>query len=92
MISSGGVSVGEADYTKTILEELGEIAFWKLAIKPGKPFAFGKLSNSWFCGLPGNQSLRRSRFINWFSPYWPKLGGNTAALYRRASVYAQHLA
>ncbi|KNB36446.1 molybdopterin biosynthesis protein MoeA, partial [Salmonella enterica subsp. enterica serovar Infantis] len=54
VISSGGVSVGEADYTKTILEELGEIAFWKLAIKPGKPFAFGKLSNSWFCGLPGN--------------------------------------
>ncbi len=52
VISSGGVSVGEADYTKTILEELGEIGFWKLAIKPGKPFAFGKLSNSWFCGLP----------------------------------------
>ncbi|MGP4875553.1 molybdenum cofactor synthesis domain-containing protein, partial [Klebsiella pneumoniae] len=54
VISSGGVSVGEADYTKTILEELGEIGFWKLAIKPGKPFAFGKLSSSWFCGLPGN--------------------------------------
>lgn len=54
VISSGGVSVGEADYTKTLLEELGEIAFWKLAIKPGKPFAFGKLPHSWFCGLPGN--------------------------------------
>lgn len=58
VISSGGVSVGEADYTKTILEELGEIAFWKLAIKPGKPFAFGKLSNSWFCGLPARQRVR----------------------------------
>jgi molybdenum cofactor synthesis domain-containing protein len=46
VISSGGVSVGEADYTKTMLEELGEIAFWKLAIKPGKPFAFGKLSTA----------------------------------------------
>ncbi len=92
MISSGGVSVGEADYTKTILEELGEIAFWKLAIKPGKPFAFGKLSNSWFCGLPGIQSLRRSRFINWFSPYWRSLAAIRQALYRRASVYAQHLA
>ncbi|HED1311507.1 TPA: molybdopterin molybdotransferase MoeA, partial [Kluyvera ascorbata] len=54
VISSGGVSVGEADYTKTILDELGEISFWKLAIKPGKPFAFGKLNHSWFCGLPGN--------------------------------------
>ncbi len=54
VISSGGVSVGDADYTKTVLDELGEIGFWKLAMKPGKPFAFGKLSNSIFFGLPGN--------------------------------------
>lgn len=54
VITSGGVSVGEADYTKDILEELGEIDFWKLAIKPGKPFAFGKLPSSYFIGLPGN--------------------------------------
>ncbi len=54
VVTSGGVSVGEADYTKEILGELGEIEFWKLAIKPGKPFAFGKLPNSWFIGLPGN--------------------------------------
>lgn len=63
VISSGGVSVGEADYTKTILEELGEIAFWKLAIKPGKPFAFGKLRNSWFCGLPGQPGLSGADFL-----------------------------
>ncbi len=54
VITSGGVSVGEADYTKDILEELGDIDFWKLAIKPGKPFAFGKLPSSYFIGLPGN--------------------------------------
>ena len=54
VISSGGVSVGDADYTKVVLEELGEIGFWKVAIKPGKPFAFGKLANSYFFGLPGN--------------------------------------
>ena len=54
VISSGGVSVGDADYTKTVLDELGEIGFWKIAMKPGKPFAFGKLSNSVFFGLPGN--------------------------------------
>lgn len=54
VITSGGVSVGEADYTKEILEQIGEIGFWKLAIKPGKPFAFGKLTNSVFFGLPGN--------------------------------------
>ena len=58
VITSGGVSVGEADYTKTVLQELGEIGFWKLAIKPGKPFAFGRLPKSdgatLFFGLPGN--------------------------------------
>lgn len=54
VISSGGVSVGEADYTRQVLGELGDIEFWKLAIKPGKPLAFGRLSNSWFIGLPGN--------------------------------------
>ncbi len=54
VITSGGVSVGEADYTKTVLEELGKVEFWKLAIKPGKPFAFGLLPNSYFVGLPGN--------------------------------------
>ncbi|MFY0639846.1 MAG: molybdopterin molybdotransferase MoeA [Bermanella sp.] len=54
VITSGGVSVGEADYTKTVIEELGHIDFWKLAIKPGKPFAFGRLPNSYIIGLPGN--------------------------------------
>ncbi|MFQ3176377.1 MAG: molybdopterin molybdotransferase [Psychromonas sp.] len=54
VISSGGVSVGEADFIKDILLELGSINFWKLAIKPGKPFAFGKLPSSVFFGLPGN--------------------------------------
>ncbi len=54
VITSGGVSVGEADYTKEVLAELGTTHFWKLAIKPGKPFAFGQLSDSVFFGLPGN--------------------------------------
>lgn len=67
VISSGGVSVGEADYTKQLLEELGEVGFWKLAIKPGKPFAFGRLKNSWFCGLPGNPVSAALTFISWFS-------------------------
>lgn len=54
VITCGGVSVGEADYVKDILEQLGTINFWKVAIKPGKPFAFGRLGKAWFCGLPGN--------------------------------------
>jgi molybdopterin molybdotransferase len=54
MVSSGGVSVGDADFVKDIIEELGSITFWKLAIKPGKPFALGNIANTLFCGLPGN--------------------------------------
>ncbi|QKN82618.1 molybdopterin molybdotransferase MoeA [Scandinavium goeteborgense] len=76
VISSGGVSVGEADYTKTILDELGEIAFWKLAIKPGKPFAFGKLKHSWFCGLPGNPVSAALTFYQLVQPLLAKLSGN----------------
>ncbi len=54
VLSSGGVSVGEADYTKDVLDKLGQVDFWKVAMKPGKPFAFGQLPNSVFFGLPGN--------------------------------------
>ncbi|WNZ56579.1 molybdopterin molybdotransferase MoeA [Microbulbifer sp. MKSA007] len=54
IITSGGVSVGEADYTREVLEELGEIGFWKVAMKPGKPFAFGFIQGTPFFGLPGN--------------------------------------
>tara|TARA_B100000700_G_scaffold143936_1_gene159913 strand:+ start:14162 stop:15376 length:1215 start_codon:yes stop_codon:yes gene_type:complete len=54
MVSSGGVSVGDADYVKDIIAELGSIDFWKVAVKPGKPFALGKINNTLFCGLPGN--------------------------------------
>jgi molybdopterin molybdotransferase len=54
VITSGGVSVGEADFIKDVLAELGQIDFWKIAIKPGKPLAFGRLPNSVFFGLPGN--------------------------------------
>jgi molybdopterin molybdotransferase len=54
VVTSGGVSVGEADFVREVLEKEGKVEFWKLAIKPGKPFAFGSLPNSWFIGLPGN--------------------------------------
>jgi len=54
VVSSGGVSMGEYDLVKALLEELGSIDFWKVAMKPGKPFAFGKLAGTPFFGLPGN--------------------------------------
>lgn len=54
IITTGGVSVGEADFVREILARLGEIRFWKLKIKPGRPMAFGKIGNAWLFGLPGN--------------------------------------
>ncbi len=54
VITSGGVSVGEADYTKIILTKLGEVVFWKIAMKPGRPLAYGKVGGAHFFGLPGN--------------------------------------
>lgn len=54
VITSGGVSVGEADYVKETLDALGKVDFWKIAMKPGKPLAFGMINNAVFFGLPGN--------------------------------------
>ncbi|EOW6801817.1 molybdopterin molybdotransferase MoeA [Cronobacter muytjensii] len=88
VLSSGGVSVGEADYTKTLLEELGEIGFWKLAIKPGKPFAFGRLASSWFCGLPGNPVSAAVTFYQLVQPLLAKLSGQQVVRAPRLRVRA----
>ena len=54
LITSGGVSVGEADFVKDLLNKLGEVVFWKIAMKPGRPLAYGKVGRAHFFGLPGN--------------------------------------
>ena len=54
IITSGGVSVGEADYMKQLLEQLGQVVFWKIAMKPGRPLAYGKVGQAHYFGLPGN--------------------------------------
>jgi molybdopterin molybdotransferase len=54
VITSGGVSVGDADYVKQAVARLGEIAFWRINLKPGKPLAYGRLGRAIFIGLPGN--------------------------------------
>ncbi|MCF7969909.1 MAG: molybdopterin molybdotransferase MoeA [Methylococcaceae bacterium] len=54
IISTGGASVGDADFIKEILDDIGQVNFWKLAIKPGKPLAFGRIQDCHFFGLPGN--------------------------------------
>jgi len=77
VITSGGVSVGEADYTKDILDELGSVRFWKIAIKPGKPFAFGELEKAWFCGLPGNPVSATITTYVLVQPFLAKLSGES---------------
>ncbi|MDQ5849670.1 MAG: molybdopterin molybdotransferase MoeA [Pseudomonadota bacterium] len=54
IVTTGGVSVGEADFIKQMMAKLGEVLFWKIAMRPGRPMAFGKIQNSYLFGLPGN--------------------------------------
>lgn len=54
VLTSGGVSVGEADFMKQLLQKLGQVLFWKIAMKPGRPLAYGKIGQAHYFGLPGN--------------------------------------
>ena len=75
IISTGGASVGDADYVKEILERCGEIDFWKIAIKPGKPLAFGKIGGCYFFGLPGNPVAVVVTFQHIVAPALKQLSG-----------------
>lgn len=79
IITSGGVSVGDADYTRQVLEEVGEIGFWKLAIKPGKPFAFGHIGRCAFFGLPGNPVSAAVTFHLLARPALAKMAGERSS-------------
>jgi len=76
VITSGGVSVGEADYIKQLLDELGEVNFWKIAMKPGRPLAYGKIADTHFFGLPGNPVSVMVTFYQFVQPALNKLAGN----------------
>ena len=78
VITCGGASVGEADYTRQLLSEQGNIGFWKVAIKPGKPFMFGHLANSTFFGLPGNPMSALVTFHKLVLPILEKMQGKLA--------------
>ena len=84
VITSGGVSVGEADYIKPILAELGEVDFWKLAIKPGRPLTFGLLGQTLFFGLPGNPVAVMVTFLQFVQPALEHLMGMDPAPLRTA--------
>lgn len=76
VITSGGVSMGDADYIKPILAELGQVGFWKIAIKPGRPLAFGHLSKALFFGLPGNPVAVMVTFYQFVEPALRFLAGS----------------
>ncbi len=78
LISSGGVSVGEADYVRQVLSELGEIVFWKVAMKPGRPLTFGRIKQAWFFGLPGNPVAVMVSFCQFVQPALQCLAGEVA--------------
>lgn len=68
VVTSAGVSVGEADFIKEILEEIGAVDFWKIAMKPGRPLAFGNINNALFFGLPGNPVAVMVAFYHFVAP------------------------
>ena len=80
VITSGGVSVGEADFVKETLEKLGQINFWKIAMKPGKPLAFGTINNSLFFGLPGNPVSVIATFYQFVQPALKRIKGQDIVL------------
>lgn len=75
IISTGGVSVGDADHTKLALQNSGQVNFWKIAIKPGRPLAFGYLDNAAFFGLPGNPVAVMVTFYQFVLPALEKMIG-----------------
>ena len=79
IITSGGVSVGEADYTKLMMKKLGDVAFWKIAMRPGRPMAVGRIGNAVLFGLPGNPVAVMVTFLAFVRPALLQMMGSTAA-------------
>ncbi|EGQ8955557.1 bifunctional molybdopterin-guanine dinucleotide biosynthesis adaptor protein MobB/molybdopterin molybdotransferase MoeA [Vibrio parahaemolyticus] len=75
VMTSGGVSVGDADYIKLALDKLGQIDFWRINMRPGRPLAFGQINNKPFFGLPGNPVAVMVSFINFVEPALRKMQG-----------------
>ena len=68
IITSGGVSVGEADFTKAMMKKLGDVAFWKIAMRPGRPMAVGRIGEAALFGLPGNPVAVMVTFLAFVRP------------------------
>ncbi|HEX7888185.1 MAG TPA: gephyrin-like molybdotransferase Glp [Ramlibacter sp.] len=79
IITSGGVSVGEADFTKAMMKKLGDVAFWKIAMRPGRPMAVGRIGESVLFGLPGNPVAVMVTFLAFVRPALLRMMGARAA-------------
>jgi len=88
VVTSGGVSVGEEDYVRIALEQLGELKMWRIAMKPGKPVAYGKVGNAIFMGLPGNPVSTFVTFLLFVKPLILKLQGAEKYLPVKMTVIA----
>jgi molybdopterin molybdotransferase len=75
ILTSGGVSVGEEDHIKPAVQSLGHLDMWQIAIKPGKPFAYGRVANAHFIGLPGNPVSSFVTFLMLVRPFLLRLQG-----------------
>lgn len=91
VMTSGGVSVGEADYMKALLKKHGQVLFWKINMKPGRPLAYGKINNAHYFGLPGNPVSAMVTFYQFVRLALLSLMGNTpqpAPLFKVESTQA----
>ncbi|AOV16476.1 hypothetical protein BJI67_04770 [Acidihalobacter aeolianus] len=88
VVSSGGVSAGDADHTRGVLAELGEVDFWRVAIRPGRPLAFGRLGGALFFGLPGNPVAALVIFYQLVLPTLERLSGTEPRVRRRQRARA----
>jgi molybdopterin molybdotransferase len=78
IITSGGVSVGEADFTKAMMKKLGDVAFWRIAMRPGRPMAVGRIGKSVLFGLPGNPVAVMVTFLAFVRPALLRMMGSSA--------------
>ncbi|MDA0978106.1 MAG: molybdopterin molybdotransferase MoeA, partial [Proteobacteria bacterium] len=88
ILTTGGVSVGEEDHVKAVVEELGELKVWKLAIKPGKPLAYGHVADTPIFGLPGNPVSTFVTFLVLATPYLLSMQGYRSVLPARGRAVA----
>ncbi|MES1923841.1 gephyrin-like molybdotransferase Glp [Salinisphaera sp. T31B1] len=89
VVTSGGVSVGAADFVLDVLGEQGQVDFWRVAIKPGKPLAFGTVGNARFFGLPGNPVSTAVTFVQLVRPALVRMAGGVPAVPTRFMLPTQ---